>query len=217
MIYVYDIILNWIDGDKIYEFFEWELNDDLEHIKRIPLFKIERELFDDLLNYEFRVDKYFLEKIHDLTETYSNTKIEKINYASLFTDGTRAIAVEFDDDGKAIYRSKMLLDEEQDVMILSNKLFEYDLNIIKGEKRICDLFSTRLENEIKKILTIEIKESYKKGNVDKLKYLYYECFGKEQEDIDVVYKKLLESIDKEINYNHNKLYEVVKLSYQNKV
>ena len=92
----------------------------------------------------------------------------------------------------------------------------YELKITKGKKRGLDLFSTRLENEIKKILTIEIKDSYKKGNFDKLKYLYYECFGREQENIDMAYKKLLDSIDKEINYKHNKLYEVIKLSYQNK-
>ena len=63
MIYVYDIILNWTDEDKIYEFFEWELNDDLEHIKKIPLFKIDSNTFDDILNYEVKTNDIFLNKI----------------------------------------------------------------------------------------------------------------------------------------------------------
>lgn len=216
MIYVYDIILNWTDEDKVYEFFEWELNDEIEHIKRIPLFKIDIMSFDSLLHYEVKVDNDFMNKIYNLTEIYGSDKIQKINYATLFTDGTRAMAIEFDESGTAIYRSKLLLDEEQDVIILSSKLLEYKLNTIKGRKKVYNLFNTRLENDIKKILTIEINNSYKKGNFDKLKYLYFECFGKEQVDIDIAYKKLLESIDKEINYNHSKLYEVIKLSYQNK-
>ena len=72
------------------------------------------------------------------------------------------------------------------------------------------------QEDIKKIITIEIKDSYKNGNFDKLKYLYFELFDKEQDDVDLVYNKLLSSINEEINYNHNKLYEVIKLSYQNK-
>lgn len=216
MIYVYDIILNWTDEDKVYEFFEWELNDDLEHIKRIPLFKIDSKKFDEMLNYEIEVDTDFLKKIYNLTEIYTSEKVEKITYAALFTDGIRTMAVEFSDSGHSSYRSKMLLDEEQDVVMLSNKLLDYKLNIIKGRKRNWNNFTTRLESEIRKILTIEINDSYKKGNFDKLKYLYFECFGREQGDIDIAYKKLLESINKEINGNHNKLYEVIKLSYQNK-
>lgn len=216
MIYVYDIILNWTDEDKVYEFFEWELNDDLEHIKRIPLFKIDSKKFDELLNYEVQVEDEFLKKIYNLTEIYTSEAIEKNAYTVLFTDSIRAIAIEFNEKGESIYRSKMLLDEEQDVQILSSKLLEYKLNIIKGRKRSWNCFSTRMESEIKRILTVEINDSYKNGNFDKLKYLYFECFGKEQEDIDMAYKKLLDSINKEINYNHSKLYEVIKLSYQNK-
>ena len=215
MIYVYDIILNWSD-DKVYEFFEWELNDDLEHIKRIPLFKVNSKILDDVLNYNFQIDNDFLNKVYNLTEIYTSNNVEKIEYASLFSDGVRTIAIEFSNDGKSICRSKLLLDEEQEVEILSNKLVEFDIKIKTYDKIENNLFTTRLESEIKKILTIEINDSYNKGNFDKLKYLYFEYFGREQDDIEMIYKKLLSSIDKEINYSHNKIYEVVKLSYLNK-
>ena len=77
MIYVYDMILNWMDKDRVYEFFEWEINDEIEHIKRIPLFKIKSNVFDDIINYDFKVDEEFLDKIHNLSEKYTTTNIIK--------------------------------------------------------------------------------------------------------------------------------------------
>lgn len=216
MIYVYDIILNWTDSDRVYEFFEWEINDDLEHIKKIPLFKVDSTKFSELLDYEFKINNEFLEKIENLTEIYGISTIEKIKYSTLFTDGVRVMAIEFDAEGKVIYRSRLLLDEEEEVMILSNKLNYYELNIEKLRKRDFDEFSTRQEIKIKKVLEKEITDSYEKKNLEKLKYLYLECFDVESEDIDEIYNKLLTSIKKEENYTHNKLYEVVKLSYHNK-
>lgn len=216
MIYVYDIILNWTDSDRVYEFFEWEINDDLEHIKKIPLFKVDSTKFSELLDYEFKINNEFLEKIENLTEIYGISTIEKIKYSTLFTDGVRVMAIEFDAEGKVIYRSRLLLDEEEEVMILSNKLNYYELDIEKLRKRDFDEFSTRQEIKIKKVLEKEITDSYEKKNLEKLKYLYLECFDVESEDIDEIYNKLLTSIKKEENYTHNKLYEVVKLSYQNK-
>lgn len=216
MIYVYDMILNWSDQNRIYEFFEWELNDEIEHIKRIPLLKVSSTNLDELFNYEVKVSTEFLKQIYNLTEKYTDNSIEKIEYASILTDGMRAFAVEFDSLGNAIYKSRLLLDEEQEVIILSNKLFEFDIIYEKGILKNKIKYTTRLEEDIKRIITVEINESYKKGNFDKLKYLYFEFFGQEQDDIDLVYNKLLSSIDKEINHNHNKLYEVIKLSYQNK-
>lgn len=216
MIYVYDIILNWTDSDRVYEFFEWEINDDLEHIKKIPLFKVDSTKFSELLDYEFKINNEFLEKIENLTEIYGISTIEKIKYSTLFTDGVRVMAIEFDAEGKVIYRSRLLLDEEEEVMILSNKLNYYELNIEKLRKRDFYEFSTRQEIKIKKVLEKEITDSYEKKNLEKLKYLYLECFDVESEDIDEIYNKLLTSIKKEENYTHNKLYEVVKLSYHNK-
>ena len=101
--------------------------------------------------------------------------------------------------------------------MLSNKLMETSINYSKGRKLInSNNFITRHEKEVRHLLKIEIENCYQKGNLPKLQYLYYECFGKEIDDINLMYQKLLESISNKINNNHNKLYEVLKLSYQNK-
>ena len=215
MIYVYDIILNW-SSNEIYDFFEWELNDEIEHIKRIPLFKINTETFSDILNYDIRVEPELLNKIKNLTEVYTVDKIGVISYASVFTDGIRAIGVEFNEKGISIFKSGLLLDEEQDILMLSNKMMESKIDIGKLKKVDKDPFITRFEKDMRHLLKTEICDCNKKGNFDKLKYLYYECFGKDLDNIDLMYHKLLDSIDREMNNNHNKLYEVIKLSYQNK-
>ena len=216
MIYVYDIILNWTDSDRVYEFFEWETNDDLEHIKKIPLFKVPFNKFSEFLNYEFKINNDFLQKIENLTEIYGVSTVEKIKYASLFTDGARAIAIEFDETGKAIYRSKLLLDEEEEITIISNKLHCEKVAIEQLRKREFDEYLTRQEVKMKQILEKEINDSYEKKKIDKLKYLYLECFEKESDDLEEMHNRLLASIEKDKNYNHNKLYEVIRLSYQNK-
>ncbi len=215
MTYVYDIILNW-SSEEYFDFFEWELNDDIEHIKRIPFFKVSTNLFNDFINYDFQISKEILDKIYNMTEIYTNNKIEVINYGALFSDGIRVLAIEFNEEGKTLFRSGLLLDEENDVLMLSNKVVETSITINKLEKKKLQPFMTRYEKEVSHLLKIEIQDCYNKGNIDKLKYLYYECFGKNQEDIKTIYQQLLESIDNRLSNKNNKLYEVIKLSYQNK-
>ena len=50
MIYIYDILLNFIDGKRMYEFFEWNSEDVVEHIKRIPMFCVSDRVMEDILN-----------------------------------------------------------------------------------------------------------------------------------------------------------------------
>lgn len=214
MIYVYDIVLNWMDDEGVYEFFEWDLNDDLEHIKKIPMFKVSSSNLKLMFDYKFSIKPEFIKEIENMTEIYLKNKVECIKFAALFTDGLRTIAIEFNDDGDAIYRSRMLLDEEQDTLILSNKLLECEIDINALEKINNNQFTTRLEQKMQKLLKKEIEDSYKNKKIDKLKYLYYECFGKDQDDIDFIHDELIKNIKK--GYC-TKLYNVVRLSYQGKI
>ena len=62
MINVYDILVNIIDSERVYEFFEWNNKDDIEHIKKIPLVKVSSHFLDDCINNNITVDKSFLKK-----------------------------------------------------------------------------------------------------------------------------------------------------------
>ena len=103
-----------------------------------------------------------------MTEIYTNNKIEVINYGALFSDGIRVLAIEFNEEGKTLFRSGLLLDEENDVLMLSNKVVETSITINKLEKKKLQPFMTRYEKEVSHLLKIEIQDCYNKGNIDKL-------------------------------------------------
>ena len=44
MIYVYDILLNLQPIEESLEFYEWKQDDLIEHIKKVPLFKVSKTL-----------------------------------------------------------------------------------------------------------------------------------------------------------------------------
>ena len=59
MIYVYDILLNW-SNDRLYDFFEWEKTDKLEHIKRIPLFKVDKGIVSKFIYKNIKIEQNFV-------------------------------------------------------------------------------------------------------------------------------------------------------------
>ena len=61
MAYIYDILLNFLDYP--YEFFEWNDNDDIKYIKKVPLFKVKTDILIDILENDIIIDKSFLERI----------------------------------------------------------------------------------------------------------------------------------------------------------
>ena len=49
MIYIYDILLNFCDNDCIYDFYEWNNNDNIDNIKRIKLVYVNKDVYDDIM------------------------------------------------------------------------------------------------------------------------------------------------------------------------
>ena len=82
MKYIYDIILNF--NERLYEFYEWKDNDDVEYIKRIPIFKVSNDVFSDLKSNRVLVNNEFINSIYSKCEVYGNYGIGKIDYACLF-------------------------------------------------------------------------------------------------------------------------------------
>lgn len=209
MIYIYDILVNWNNNNTLYEFYEWEQNDNLEHIKRIPLFKIEQSVFKDFLNFEINVKEDFLSKIKKQTELY---KKKYLLYACLFTDGTKVIAILFDEMGNSILKSHLLLDEEEDILLLSKKQKATIISYEKGKKFENDLFITRNDRLIRIFLKREFLSCYNLNNKEKLKYIYDEYFNDKEENLQIMYEKLCNTLE-EITDKHKNIYELLKLSY----
>ena len=130
MLYIYDILLNWCK-DKLYDFFEWEKTDKLDHIKKIPLFRVERGIVNKFINKNIKISESFVSRVYNLTEVYTSKKVDKVPYAFLLTDGLMVLAIKTDKQGLVKYRSKLIIDEEEEILCISNKLDKVNIDYIE--------------------------------------------------------------------------------------
>ena len=212
MIYIYDILLNFCDCDMIYDFYEWSSDDNVENIKRIKLIHVENKLYDRLLSYNVEVDNDFLIKVFKTCEVYDNKKVVTIDYCCLFSDGNRVLAIEFDKKGNSIYKSKLLIEDEDEIAILANNLELSNIKFKIRNKVLKNRFVTRSEILIKKVLIKEIESSYRNKKYDKLRYLYQEYFEESIDDYKQMKDRLIFSIDEHIDDKHRKIYNLLKLT-----
>ena len=210
MTFIYDIILNWCK-DKIYDFYEWESSDKIDHIKRIPLFKVKEKVINDIINYNVVIDEIFNKKIYNMTEVYKLSTTSKIQYAFLITDGISVLGLMTDKSGYVRYKSKLLIDEEEEIICISCKLNITDFNYIIKEKINNDEYFTRNELKVKKYLLKELERIYKENDADQLRYLYAEYFEKSESDIELIYNELKESLKTEVTDEHINLYNLLQL------
>ncbi len=209
MLYIYDILLNFMDGDVMYEFFEWEYKDMVEHIKQIPAIKVDDKVFSDFMYNEVIVDNEFLDLIKNKAATYK----EKIEYACLIVNSERCFAVEFNKAGNIIFRSSLLIDEEEDVVSCCNRLPDsiIDYKIIKRTSNINRVL-TRKEERDANLIKREIISAYEYKEYEKLNYLYNEAYKDDSLDIDDRYKKLIRDIENNFSANLKGLVKIISLA-----
>lgn len=206
MKYIYDIILNF--NESLYEFYEWKDDDNIEYIKKIPIVKVTESVFSDLKNNDFMISNEFMDMIYSKCEVYENYGIGRIEYACLFCIDDSILAFEFNDKGQSIHRSDLYLDECIDVLNYVKKLkvvnFEYKILSNHDENLI-----TRKEIDMINFINDEIKLIYENENIDKLKYIYYECFNKIEKNVS----KMILDLEKYILECPSKLFDLLMLSY----
>ena len=210
MIYIYDILLNF--NNDFYEFYEWEKGDSIYHVKRIPIFKVDTKLIEEILTKKIKIDDPIVTTMLNKTEIFESKKIKTLKYAALLTDSYRVIGILLDDNFKVSKVSDLLLDEALDAIEISERgvLKEITYNIIGSKKE--NNFLTRNETRIKKCILAEIKNAYKEKDNLKLEYLYFEFFDKISSNIDEIYEKLMNSLSNEISEKHIKLYGLIRLA-----
>ena len=212
MIYTYDILLNWTKGERLKEFYEWTLEDDLEHIKKMPIIRIRESLLKDLLTSKIKIDKTFLSKIKYKTESYFHNEIDVIDYAVIVTTDKKSLALELDNEGNVMYKSSLLIDEEEEVLEIGEELVVMDIpyKVLKKNNQVSYL--TRKEEEEKKFLIKEMKKIKQNKEESKLNYLYKEFFIDAVESFNDKLTILEKEISKDYNSFHHNLYNLLKLS-----
>lgn len=202
MNYIYDIVLNF--NREYYNFFEWNKRDNIVNVKKIPLFLIDNDTFKCLKYDNVVVGTDFINMIKDKTYTYSRSRLGN---AVLVSNGKEVIGVLFDDKGSLIKRSSLLLDEEEEVLneLIRNDVFKID--IVKSSKNRISMIS-RNQREKMSFLTRYIN---KENNIINLKYLYYDYFETECDDMDSIKKSLLKEIKCNWNNRLDSFYETVRI------
>ena len=211
MNYFYDILIN-VDEDNIFKFYEWENYDPIEIIKKIPLFRVNTNTLIDFYSYNIKVSQDFLNRILDKT-LIKNNKINKtLRYACLLCDSKNTLILEFNDEGNIIGKSSLLLDDELNVL---ECIYNYNLEKIEYEKLNKRIYSNKVRQEeiIKKVINVELQTLEEKNNISKLKYLFNEVFGYEEDDFSNMKKKMENILNIDNNEIVKKIYNLIILSY----
>lgn len=189
MNYIYDILLNF--NDNYFDFYDWNKSDNITEVKKIPIFKITSEDMYKIKNNYVIFDNEFKSKIKNKTEYFIGRSI-KLMSAFLLTDGIDVIGIKL---GNNVLYSSLQIDEELDILEelnIDNTNIKYDV----VNKRQIDYFKTRYQIEQEKVVKNKLKDILKENNISKIKYIYYECFNKKENDIEII-KNNLKSVSNE--------------------
>ena len=189
MNYYYDILVNL--NDYLYEFYEWEKSDNIIAIKKTPVIKVKSQTIIDFLTKNIILDEKVATEL--MGKTICKNNIEKID-AFLITDCKTALFVEFNQEGKIIYRSKLLIEDENNLNEVATSLKKTEIKYqTKEELKLTK--ETRQTLKEKREIKAELSLKYSK-NKDKCDYLYYELFHKNSEDYDLALEEMQDGLDK---------------------
>ncbi len=208
MNYIYDLVLNFSENERILEFYEWMKEDVLSTIAKIPIIRINRFQMNDILNNKISVTKTFLKKYENKTLLDDGSLLK---FSFLVTDLSKVIALEFSSNGEVIRRSSLLLDEEEAVIEESLDYQEEELNYKIIRKYLKFDFLTRDERKIRSSLINELNYLYKNKKYDEINYLYEELFNKKI-SIHDKYKFLIDDISNNYSSKYNKIYDIIKMT-----
>lgn len=208
MNYVYDILLNF--HEKFYDFYDWNVRDLIDHMRKIPIFKISKNVLDDFLNYDIQIENTFLDKIQDKTELFFGRKIKNISYAFLLTDGKKVVGFKLKDSKLLI--SDLLLDEEEVALEMVPLLNETKILYSKKNVFHKQNFNTRKEMDLEKKLKQALIYLKNEPNIERLKYIYYEYFNQKEEKKEKIIKDLEKKLNEDFTNFSKKLYDLLKLT-----
>ena len=192
MIYIYDILLNLRQMDEGLEFYEWKEDDLIEHIKKVPLFKVSKTLIEDLFTNKLQLDITILPKIRNKAICYFNGETKQIPYLVLLSDGRKCFAIELDNKGNTLYKSSLLLDEEEEVLEMTEELVEMPIGYKKTKIKNNKEQLTRFEKDNQKFLLRELEKI--KDNKEEINYLYEEYFDNNLTSIEDKFNTLKDNV-----------------------
>lgn len=199
MNYIYDIFLNY---NKIpYEIFEWNKEDKILHIRKIPFLLLETVDLYNLVNKKVKISPDFLLKIYNKTEIFPKKNKQTLEYCFLATDRNEVIAFSLNKSGNIKEYSKLLLEEEIEIIEYSKNLKYSNLEYKILNNNIYECFKTRNESNMRKFIYSQLDEMIRKKERYKINFLYLEIFNKNLKDEDPI-----NQIYEELKFNWEDIY-----------
>ncbi len=211
MNYIYDVLLNF--QTEYYDFFEWNQNDNIYHMRKTPIIKINKKRLNELKNNIVKFDDDTLNIINSKSERFKQNNISKLKYIFIVGDEHECLAIKLNKNGVISQKSSLLPNEQDDVIEILKLQPEIKLNYKIIKQKQINNFKTRFEIENEKFIIDELNKIYQQNNFQKLNYLCLECFNKSETNINKAYIKLKQEI-KKTNKNFKKLYNIFKMINQ---
>ena len=186
------VLINWVlDDEELLEPYEWDEEDDLEILDDLPIIHVDEKTLYDLIYCTLQLkDMRFIE--HQQT--------------FLFSHGKYALAIEFDQEGRLIYRGTLLYEQRTQVNALALQLPVISLSYTIFDYGCMKEYGlTRLER-LKKQLVEECIDGLYECDHDRLLKLYQEYFDKKEDNLDKAYHRLKEKIESGYSLIHELLY-----------
>ena len=198
MKYIYDIVLNF--HEDYYEFYEWKRKDKIKNIDKIPAYRVLDKDILILKNNKVRIDNKFLSQIKN-----DNNKNNKL--ICLVSNTKISLGLQFDKDGNLIKKSSLIYEEEDEVNDFCKDIEITKIKYLEIKKQL-QTNNLKLEKEKKDIISKYIEKT---TDIKTLKYLYYDFYKEECNDILKIKKNLKQEINKDWTQQQNNLYSTVKL------
>lgn len=205
MNYVYDILSNF--NQELYDFYDWDKNDNFTHLRKVPSFRVSKEVLVDLMFKKVKIKGNLLKLIKDKTQVFTKEGVDVIEYCFIVSDSVNALGVILDEDGVVYERSKFLVSEELEInkCLKTSKIYNVEYNLLSSKTHYSNM--TRNEEKVTNLILNELELIM--DSTDKIDYLYYEWFntnkGKNK------YKKLVSSIKSSYTSKHEYILELLNL------
>lgn len=205
MNYVYDILSNF--NQELYDFYDWDKNDNFTHLRKVPSFRVSKEVLVDLMFKKVKIKGNLLKLIKDKTQVFTKEGVDVIEYCFIVSDSVNSLGVILDEDGVVYKRSKFLVSEELEInkCLKTSKIYNVEYNLLSSKIHYSNM--TRNEEKVTNLILNELELIM--DSTDKIDYLYYEWFntnkGKNK------YKKLVSSIKSSYTSKHEYILELLNL------
>jgi len=187
MHYLYDIWVNWFDGEEkgynVYPYHEWRKQDNIEMIDQIPVLYITEQLFNTIENGLFPLPNQLLKSIHKKTYIRKGYGRRVVAYACIITNGNDVLAIDTNGYEMPLRKSRLIPRQERQVIEMCGKINKLTFELprprednLTTKKYIWQLQEkfviglTRRERTLKKILFICLDQLKQTENKKEISY-----------------------------------------------